>query len=55
MKLKRRTIMMAAALVAVGAQADSFGTGGNAFSIDFMDIGYAGNAGGCFDLRRGGL
>jgi len=43
MKLKVGTVMMAAALMAVGAQADSFGTGGNAFSLDFVNIGGAGN------------
>jgi formylglycine-generating enzyme required for sulfatase activity len=37
--------MMAVALVAVGAQADSFGSGGNAFTLDFVNIGYAGNVG----------
>jgi len=44
MRLKVGTVMMATALVAVGAQADSFGTGGNAFTLDFVNIGNAGNA-----------
>ena len=44
MKGKIEATMMAAALVAVGAQADGFGSGANAFSLDFVNIGYAGNA-----------
>ena len=46
MEIKIGTVMAAAlvALVAVGAQADDFGTGKNRFSIDFVDIGNAGNA-----------
>ena len=44
MNMKVGTLMMAAALVAVGAQADSFGSGGNAFTLDFVNIGGAGNA-----------
>jgi len=44
MKNKIGTTLLAAVLVAAGSYADSFGTGGNAFSVDFVDIGYAGNA-----------
>jgi len=43
MNLKIGTVAMATALIAVGVQADSFGTGGNAFTLDFVNIGYAGN------------
>lgn len=44
MNMKVGTILMVAALVSAGAQADSFGTGGNAFTLDFVNIGNAGNA-----------
>ena len=44
MRFKIGTTMMATALMAVGAQADSFGSGANAFTLDFVNIGYAGNA-----------
>lgn len=44
MKLKIGTTIMATVFMAVGAQADSFGSGANAFSLDFVNIGNAGNA-----------
>ena len=43
MRLKIGTTMLATVLMAVGVQADSFGTGGNAFTLDFVNIGGAGN------------
>lgn len=56
MRIKVGAVMMAATLVAVGVQAESFGTGANRFSIDFVDIGYAGNAGETHDYGiYGGL
>ena len=45
MRLKIGTVMMATALVAVGTQADSVTHGGTTINMDFVDIGYAGNAG----------
>ncbi len=45
MRVKIGTVMMAMALMAVGVQADVFGSGSNAFTLDFMNIGNAGNAG----------
>ncbi|MEI6891272.1 MAG: SUMF1/EgtB/PvdO family nonheme iron enzyme [Pontiella sp.] len=44
MKMKQVAVGMVAAGIAIGAQADDFGTGTNTFSIDFVDIGGAGNA-----------
>lgn len=44
MKAKVRIItLVATAMVAVGAQAETFGIGANQFSIDFANIGHAGN------------
>ena len=43
MKMKIGITMATTALMAMGAQADSFGTGANAFSLDFVNIGNAGN------------
>lgn len=40
------------ALIGVSAKADTFGSGANAFTIDFVDIGNAGNAD---DTRRSGF
>ncbi len=45
MNAKTGTLTLVAALAAVGTQADSFGSGANAFTLDFVNIGYAGNAG----------
>ena len=39
-------VILVVAMVAVGAQADTFGTGANQFTIDFVDIGYAENTSG---------
>jgi len=44
MRVRVGTVIMAAALVAGGAQADNFGSDGNAFTLDFVNIGGAGNA-----------
>ena len=41
--MKKQGIVLAAALFAVGSYGDIFGTGENQFSIDFVNIGYAGN------------
>jgi len=37
-------ILVAAMVAATGTQADTFGMGANQFAIDFVNIGYAGNA-----------
>ncbi len=39
MKLKIGTVALATTLVAVGAQADSFGSEANAFTLNFVKIG----------------
>jgi len=44
MKTKVEIILLAATLLVAGVQADTFGTGGNQFTVDFVDIGNAGNA-----------
>lgn len=44
MRLEIKIILLAATLVTTRGQADSFGSGANAFSIDFVTIGHAGNA-----------
>jgi len=44
MKLKIGTAMLAVAIIATGSYAAIFGIGANQFTIDFVDIGNAGNA-----------
>lgn len=44
MKMKRETLLLAAALVAGGVQADSITHGGTTINMDFVNIGYAGNS-----------
>lgn len=42
--MKKRMMMGAALLMVAGARADTFGTGANQFTMDFVNIGNAGNA-----------
>lgn len=44
MNKKQGVVLLAAALVAVGSYANVFGTGPNQFTVDFVNIGNAGNA-----------
>lgn len=48
-------ILLAAMLLVAGVQAEIFGTGGNQFTIDFVDIGYAGNVGETHNFMFGGV
>lgn len=56
MNIKVGVAMMAAALVAAGAQADTvvFGSGGNQFSMDFVNIGNTGVGGDTANTVNGG-
>ena len=45
MKIKFGILVLAATLLVAGSYADTFGTGQNQFSIDFVTIGNAGNPG----------
>lgn len=56
MKINYKRILLALAMASAGTHADSvsFGTGTNQFSMDFVNIGHAGNAGDVANFYNGG-